>query len=95
MIQWKKENMYVLFISLYICMGVVHIVVTIYLQRTSQDKQRGTPFCGHSYISSESSLNTKGFTTKWQTKKQETDKNILLVHIISTKLSNIHTLFNV
>lgn len=44
------------------------------------------------YISSESSLNTKGFTTKWQTKKQETDKNIL--HIISTKLSNIHTLFN-
>lgn len=61
MIQLKKENMYVLFISLYICMGVVHIVVTIYLQRTSQDKQRGTPFCGHSYISSESSLNTKGF----------------------------------
>lgn len=95
MIQWKKENMYVLFISLYICMGVVHIVVTIYLQHTSQDKQRGTPFCGHSYISSESSLNTEGFTTKWQTKKQETDKNILLVHIISTKLSNIHTLFNV
>lgn len=75
-------------------MGVVHIVVTIYLQRTSQDKQRGTPFCGHSYISSESRLNTEGFTTKWQTKKQETDKNILLVHIISTKLSNIHTLFN-
>lgn len=91
MIQLKKENMYVLFISLYICMGVVHIVVTIYLQRTSQDKQRGTPFCGHSYISSESSLNAKGFTTKWQTKKQETDKNM---HIISTKLSNIHTLFN-
>lgn len=89
MIQLKKENMYVLFISLYICMGVVHIVVTIYLQRTSQDKQL---FCGHSYISSESSLNTEGFTTKWQTKKQETDKNIL--HIISTKLSNIHTLFN-
>lgn len=83
--------MYVLFISLYICMGVVHIVVTIYLQRTSQDKQRGTPFCGHSYISSESRLNTEGFTTKWQTKKQETDKNM---HIISTKLSNIHTLFN-
>lgn len=73
-------------------MGVVHIVVTIYLQRTSQDKQRGTPFCGHSYISSQSSLNTEGFTTKWQTKKQETDKNM---HIISTKLSNIHTLFNV
>lgn len=72
-------------------MGVVHIVVTIYLQRTSQDKQRGAPFCGHSYISSESSLNTEGFTTKWQTKKQETDKNM---HIISTKLSNIHTLFN-
>lgn len=72
-------------------MEVVHIVVTIYLQRTSQDKQRGTPFCGHSYISSESSLNTEGFTTKWQTKKQETDKNM---HIISTKLSNIHTLFN-
>lgn len=72
-------------------MGVVHIVVTIYLQRTSQDKQRGTPFCGHSYISSQSSLNTEGFTTKWQTKKQETDKNM---HIISTKLSNIHTLFN-
>lgn len=72
-------------------MGVVHIVVTIYLQRTSQDKQRGTPFCGHSYISSESRLNTEGFTTKWQTKKQETDKNM---HIISTKLSNIHTLFN-
>lgn len=72
-------------------MGVVHIVVTIYLQRTSQDKQRGIPFCGHSYISSESSLNTEGFTTKWQTKKQETDKNM---HIISTKLSNIHTLFN-
>lgn len=72
-------------------MGVVHIVVTIYLQRTSQDKQRGTPFCGHSYISSESSLNTEGFTTKWQTKKQETDKNM---YIISTKLSNIHTLFN-
>lgn len=72
-------------------MGVVHIVVTIYLQRTSQDKQRGAPFCGHSYISSQSSLNTKGFTTKWQTKKQETDKNM---HIISTKLSNIHTLFN-
>lgn len=92
MIQLKKENMYVLFISLYICMGVVHIVVTIYLQRTSPDKQRGAPFCGHSYISSESSLNTEGFTTKWQTKKQETDKNIL--HIISTKLSNIHTLFN-
>lgn len=91
MIQLKKENMYVLFISLYICMGVVHIVVTIYLQRTSQDKQRGTPFCGHSYISSESRLNTDGFTTKWQTKKQETDKNM---HIISTKLSNIHTLFN-
>lgn len=91
MIQLKKENMYVLFISLYICMGVVHIVVTIYLQRTSQDKQRGTPFCGHSYISSESRLNTEGFTTKWQTKKQETDKNM---HIISTKLSNIHTLFN-
>lgn len=43
------------------------------------------------YISSESSLNTEGFTTKWQTKKQETDKNM---HIISTKLSNIHTLFN-
>lgn len=75
-------------------MGVVHIVVTIYLQRTSQDKQRGTPFCGHSYISSESSLNTEGFTTKWQTKKQETDKNILHTCIISTKLSNIHTLFN-
>lgn len=91
MIQLKKENMYVLFISLYICMGVVHIVVTIYLQRTSPDKQRGTPFCGHSYISSESRLNTEGFTTKWQTKKQETDKNM---HIISTKLSNIHTLFN-
>lgn len=91
MIQLRKENMYVLFISLYICMGVVHIVVTIYLQRTSQDKQRGTPFCGHSYISSESRLNTEGFTTKWQTKKQETDKNM---HIISTKLSNIHTLFN-
>lgn len=91
MIQLKKENMYVLFISLYICMRVVHIVVTIYLQRTSQDKQRGTPFCGHSYISSESRLNTEGFTTKWQTKKQETDKNM---HIISTKLSNIHTLFN-
>lgn len=91
MIQLKKENMYVLFISLNICMGVVHIVVTIYLQRTSQDKQRGTPFCGHSYISSESRLNTEGFTTKWQTKKQETDKNM---HIISTKLSNIHTLFN-
>lgn len=72
-------------------MEVVHIVVTIYLQRTSQDKQRGTPFCGHSYISSESRLNTEGFTTKWQTKKQETDKNM---HIISTKLSNIHTLFN-
>lgn len=72
-------------------MGVVHIVVTIYLQRTSPDKQRGTPFCGHSYISSESRLNTEGFTTKWQTKKQETDKNM---HIISTKLSNIHTLFN-
>lgn len=88
MIQLKKENMYVLFISLYICMGVVHIVVTIYLQRTSQDKQL---FCGHSYISSESSLNTEGFTTKWQTKKQETDKNM---YIISTKLSNIHTLFN-
>lgn len=75
-------------------MGVVHIVVTIYLQRTSPDKQRGTPFCGHSYISSESSLNTEGFTTKWQTKKQETDKNILHTCIISTKLSNIHTLFN-
>lgn len=89
MIQLKKENMYVLFISLYICMGVVHIVVTIYLQRTSPDNQRGTPFCGHSYISSESRLNTEGFTTKWQTKK--TDKNM---HIISTKLSNIHTLFN-
>lgn len=72
-------------------MGVVHIVVTIYLQRTSQDKQRGTPFCGHSYISSQSSLNTEGFTTKWQTKKQDTDKNM---HIILTKLSNIHTLFN-
>lgn len=72
-------------------MGVVHIVVTIYLQRTSPDNQRGTPFCGHSYISSESRLNTEGFTTKWQTKKQETDKNM---HIISTKLSNIHTLFN-
>lgn len=72
-------------------MGVVHIVVTIYLQRTSPDNQRGTPFCGHSYISSQSSLNTEGFTTKWQTKKQETDKNM---HIISTKLSNIHTLFN-
>lgn len=69
-------------------MGVVHIVVTIYLQRTSQDNTRGAPFC---YISSESSLNTDGFTTKWQTKKQETDKNM---HIISTKLSNIHTLFN-
>lgn len=72
-------------------MGVVHIVVTIYLQRTSPYNQRGTPFCGHSYISSESRLNTEGFTTKWQTKKQETDKNM---HIISTKLSNIHTLFN-
>lgn len=75
-------------------MGVVHIVVTIYLQRTSPDNPRGAPFCGHSYISSESSLNTEGFTTKWQTKKQETDKNILHTCIISTKLSNIHTLFN-